>query len=157
MIKFNKSDAVLEQHPSSQNPTLKRSILVSIFGRSTNRLYRLQLGFWFKKSDNMVKRLKTKQIFWEFNYILNFMYKNQGILFWECIISTGGGKGLICSTVYLVILLDCQEAIYNHSAITSQCSLIKFWFKPWKILDQTQRKKIRKDDLYIRKILFYHK
>ena len=85
------------------------------------------------------------------------MYKNQGILFWGCIISTGGGKGLISSTLYLVILLDCQEAIYNHSAITSQCSLIKFWFKPWKILDQTQRKKIRKDDLYIRKILFYHK
>jgi len=33
------------------------------------------------------------------------MYKNQGKLFWECIISTGGGKGLICSTVCLLFHL----------------------------------------------------
>ena len=73
---------------------------------------------WAFGSKSQTKDSKPTKIFREFNYILNFMYKNQGKLFWECIISTGGGKGSICSTVCLVISLDCQEAIYNHSAIT---------------------------------------
>ena len=49
------------------------------------------------------------KIFNELNYILNFTYKNQGKLFWECIIFTRG-KRLIFSTVFLIISLDCQEA-----------------------------------------------
>ena len=76
-------------------------------------------GFnWNFGSKCQTKDSKPTKIFRDFNYILNFMYKNQGKLFWECIISTGVGKGLICSIVCLVISLDCQEAIYNHSAIT---------------------------------------
>ena len=53
------------------------------------------------------------------------MYKSQGKLFWECIIFTGG-KRLIFSTVFQIISLDCQEATYDHSAITCWYILINF-------------------------------